>query len=141
MNSQSSDIGLWSEQRLRTLQELLAGESMALTINGSCMAPGLAPGSRAVVQAARWYWPGDVLVVRGYDGGLYAHRLIGVYRRRGVWRYLTQADASERPDASVPRSGVLGRLPVAVGVWQRCWALGRFGLFGLRRIVMKRRLG
>lgn len=105
-----------------------------VSIAGACMAPALSAGRRLPVVAARRYWPGDVLVFLGHDGGLYAHRLIGLYRRCGRWRYLTQADNAVRPDASLTRERILGRLAGGVGLRWRVRAMARFIGFCWRRV-------
>jgi hypothetical protein len=97
------------------------------------MTPHLTEGARVYVQAARWYWPGDVVVLHAWDGGWLVHRVIGGYPGHRGWRWLTQADRAARPDAAVPADHILGKLCagecaqrlIGVPLYDRLWALSR----------------
>jgi hypothetical protein len=83
-----------------------SGTSPALK---DCMAPLLEDGARVRIRSARFYWPGDVLVFRGADGRLTAHRLLGYHPRAGGLAVVTRGDACVVHDAPVPLAAVLGR--------------------------------
>ena len=105
----------------------LATEALPVRIAGACMHPHVQDGARVRVRAARWYWPGDVVVYRNGQGMLVAHRLLGYYRRQGCWRLLIQADTARRPDQGVPLEQVLGKAAeVKINLRQRLWALSRY---------------
>ncbi len=122
----------------------LAVEPLCLCVSGWCMWPWIADGARVWVRRACWYWPGDVVVVRAGDGRWLIHRVIGGYPRHGCWRWLTQADAASRPDASRPGEQLLGKVcggdcsvqAMRVPFAHRLGALGRFIRFFVGRAVM-----
>jgi hypothetical protein len=92
------------------VRDMATERPLALRVCGDCMEPLLASGTFIYVARNRFYWPGDVLVVIAADGGLIAHRLIGYYFRARRLRWLTQADAAIRPDASIVSDQVIGRV-------------------------------
>ena len=103
------DHDFWNRERLDALRAV-AAEPLQVRITGDCMAPRLRHGARFRVRSQPRYWPGDVLVIRSRPGGLIAHRLIGVYWRRGDWRWLTQADTAARPDGAVAGREIVGKV-------------------------------
>jgi phage repressor protein C with HTH and peptisase S24 domain len=126
----------------------MAGEKpLAVRIKGNCMAPLLPSG--ALVQIARrpYHWPGDLLVILGNDGQLIAHRLIGFYPRAGGMRWLTQADAAERPDGAVTGDRIIGRVrsvgyaatPLRVPFRHRVRAFLQFARFVSFRLTRRAR--
>lgn len=120
------------------LREWAAETPLAVRIQGDCMAPLLKSGATVHIIRQRFYPPGDVVVVHTPDGRLLAHRLLGCYRRRRQWRWLTQADSALWPDGAVPMERVLGKvcggecspLLVRVPLTHRLKAFLRFLLFG-----------
>lgn len=94
-------------KRDAALRELAREEALEVVVRGACMAPLLMDGQRVRVHPARLYWPGDVLVFRGADGRLTAHRLLG-YRPGPA--LVTRGDACGVHDAPVPLAAVLGRV-------------------------------
>lgn len=127
------------ERYVNALVEMLGaegGDRWWLRISGHCMAPLLTDGQRVLVQPARWYWPGDILVFHSLSGnGLIAHRLIGAGWRRGRWRLLTRADNAPNPDFALPPARVLGRVVVPrVAPRQRLAAVARFLAFAWARL-------
>lgn len=131
----------WTPQRLRTLSSM-ATEPLLVPISGDCMSPWLRDGMRVRVQAERIYRPGDVVVIRTADGRWLAHRVIGVFRKRRQWWWLTQADMADRPDQAVLRQWILGRIIggdcapqiACVPLTHRLRAVGRFLRFAALRL-------
>lgn len=74
------------------------------------------------------YWVGQ---------GFRIHRVIGGYRKRRVWKVLTQADRAQRPDSAIPVRHVVGKIVagdvsrrlVRVPPRDRLWAFWRFCRF------------
>ncbi|HEV2843365.1 MAG TPA: S24/S26 family peptidase [Thermoanaerobaculia bacterium] len=91
------------------LRELARDEGLEIVIRGTCMAPLIEDGERVRIVPARFYWPGDVVVFRGADGRLTAHRLLGYRPRSGGLALVTRGDACVVHDAPVPLAAVLGR--------------------------------
>ena len=91
------------------LRELAREDGLEIIIRGGCMAPLIADGERVRIVPARFYWPGDVVVFRGADGRLTAHRLLGYRPRSGGLAVVTRGDACVVHDAPVPLAAVLGR--------------------------------
>jgi len=83
---------------------------VAVRVRGGCMAPRLADGDLVEVRAARFYWPGDVIVFRAPDGGLLAHRLLGYRLHAGALALVTRGDACSTHDSPVPPGQVIGRV-------------------------------
>lgn len=111
------------------------------------MAPLIADGAVVEVSAPRkFYWPGDVVVVANGQSGPALHRVIGVYWKRGGWKFMTQGDAAERPDSAMRSAQILGRVCggecseviLQVPLRQRLRALFRFLRFSMRHFVTKR---
>ena len=106
------------------------------------MAPDLPDGAVVEVARARFYWPGDVLVLRAADGRLLVHRLLGYRPHRSAWHLVTQADAAALPDAPAAREQLIGRLVggacaprlFVVPFADRLRACGKLLLFALRRM-------
>lgn len=113
----------------------LAGDALLeLTIRGSSMSPALSDGDAVRVRPDRRALPGDVVLFRrGPAGPLVAHRVLGLYRRRGEWRLVARGDALGRADAPTPWKEVVGRLDVPASPWTRLVALARFAAWGARR--------
>lgn len=111
------------------------------------MEPLIAEGARAEVSApAGFYWPGDVVVFLAATHAFTLHRVLGCYRRRGEWKFVTQGDRALRPDAAVTAGQILGRVTggecapalYAVPLRTRFWAAARFAVHAvattLRRV-------
>jgi hypothetical protein len=136
----------WTPERLDALRSL-ATEPVRIRISGDCMAPRLRHGARVWVRSQRHYWPGDVLVLRSQSAGLVAHRLIGAYRRGGVWRWLSQSDQAWHPDCAVSLQQIVGRVCggecapelVSVPLGHRVSAVVRFVRFAVRRSMAPRK--
>lgn len=92
------------------LRALAGQEGLEVRIAGGCMAPALAAGDRVRVRPVRFYWPGDLVVVRSAEGRLLAHRLLGLRLWQGRLAWVTQGDACATPDTPVPASRILGRI-------------------------------
>lgn len=132
---------------LSALQALAAEAPLPMRVRGDCMAPLVENGAWvAIVGPAHRYWPGDVVAIRTAGRGLALHRVLGAYRRRGEWRYLTQGDRAPWPDRAVNAAEVLGRIGggdcspwlIQVPTWHRLRALGRFAaiilIHGIKRL-------
>jgi phage repressor protein C with HTH and peptisase S24 domain len=94
----------------QTVRRLTDGESVTVTARGDCMVPWIENGAGVQVTPARFYWPGDVVVVLSGNNQYLIHRVIGLYRRSGKVKILTQADTALRPDGAVDSDDVLGRV-------------------------------
>jgi hypothetical protein len=121
------------------LRDLAREAPVEVEVRGDCMAPGLADGERVRVAAARFYWPGDVVVFLAPDGRLLAHRVLGyrLHRRDrfhgGALALVTRGDSCAVHDAPVPLARVLGRVAAAApSPAARAAALGRFLGLALR---------
>lgn len=121
------------------LLEMLRGVAeeggLRLPVIGDCMTPWVRSGAYVTVSAPhRLYLPGDVVVLLNGERRLLVHRVIGGYRRRGVWKWLTQADAAARPDNAVISACIVGLVSggdcdpalVRIPLRHRLWAVGRF---------------
>jgi hypothetical protein len=116
------------------LRDLAREAPVEVEVRGDCMAPGLADGDRVRVAAARFYWPGDVVVFRAPDGRLLAHRVLGCRLYGGGLALVTRGDSCAVHDAPVPLSRVLGRVAGdAPSPAARAAALRRFLGLALRR--------
>lgn len=124
------------------LRSLAMDAPVRVRVNGDCMAPLVQHGAEVDVgHPGRWYWPGDVVVLLSPDRGLLLHRIIGAYRRRGAWMFLTQGDTADRPDRAVDSTLILGRacgggcsaILVDIPGRHRFRALSRFVRFALTR--------
>ncbi len=98
------------ERVLEGLRQIAEEDGMEVRIAGGCMAPALAPGDRVRVRPARFYWPGDLVVVRSAEGRLLAHRLLGLRPWHGRLAWVTQGDACATPDTPIPTRQILGRI-------------------------------
>jgi hypothetical protein len=115
------------------LRDLAREAPVEVEVRGDCMAPGLADGDRVRVAAARFYWPGDVVVFRAPDGRLLAHRVLGCRLHGGALALVTRGDSCVVHDAPVPLARVLGRVAAAApGPAARAAALRRFLGLALR---------
>lgn len=136
-----------SSFHLPALQSLAAETPLPMRVRGDCMAPLVQDGAWVAIGGpADRYWPGDVVAVRTAGRGLALHRVLGAYRRRGEWRYLTQGDRALGPDRAVTGAEILGRLNsgdcsprlIQVPPWHRARALGRFAtailIRGIKRL-------
>ncbi len=92
------------------LQALGRHQPLWLAVNGHCMSPRLRHGDRVAVLPAPWYWPGDVLALRAWDGRLLVHRLLGWRWRAGRLEWVTAADNGPGNDVPVGRDQILGRV-------------------------------
>jgi hypothetical protein len=133
--------------RWSALQSLAAESPLRVRVNGECMTPLVSDGAWVAVGGpASRYWPGDVVVARLPGGRFAMHRVIGGYRRRGHWHYLTQGDRAPWPDTPVTGPLILGRvsggdcspLILSVPLQHRLRALGRFARFILIKIIQGR---
>ena len=97
----------WLHHRVR---QIAGDESLAVTIKGDCMTPWIESDSLVHVAPCRIYWPGDIVVVLSRQGRYLSHRVIGLYRRQGMLKVITQADSSHRPDAAVRVNAILGKV-------------------------------
>lgn len=131
MTSREPSSAATSEPRVFEALRRIAREGpVEVSVRGDCMAPLLTDGARVRVAAARIYWPGDVLVFRGADGRLLAHRLLGYRPYGGGLALVTRGDGCAVHDAPVPPAAVLGRIAAAgPSLAVRISALRRF--FGL----------
>lgn len=128
--------------RCNLLREL-ADEPVPIRVVGNCMHPYIRDQALVHVRSARVYWPGDVVVSLSPDGRFLAHRIIGGYFKGRGWRWLTQADAASRPDASISSTGLIGRIcggdcsahVARVPLAHRIAALAWFGRFVLSRLA------
>lgn len=124
--------------RNAALRDLAREDGLEITIRGDCMAPLLADGSRVRVVPARFYWPGDVVMFRGADGRLTAHRLLGYRPGAGGLAVVTRGDACVVHDVPVPLAAVLGRAEgVRPSVGVRLSSLSRFFGLILARLVRR----
>ncbi len=133
---------------LPALQALAAEAPLPMRVRGECMAPLVQDGAWvAIAGPVCRYWPGDVVAVRTTGRSLALHRVLGAYRRRGEWRYLTQGDRALRPDRAVTAPEILGLIAggdcspqlVQVPPWHRVRALGRFATIILIRGITRLR--
>lgn len=146
MNPDPDTVATPGEAVSSVLFELAAGEELAITVRGNCMRPLLADGERVRVRRGRRYWPGDVLAVRTGQDHLALHRMLGLYRRQGQWRYLTRGDDSHRADPATPAERVLGKVVwcegvagrPAVSLSRRLGCLLAFATLGLARLAESR---
>jgi phage repressor protein C with HTH and peptisase S24 domain len=126
-----------------TLRELAAESPLHLRIQGDCMSPLLKDGAVVQISSRRFYWPGDVLIFRGRDGQVLIHRLLGCYLWSNGLRFLTKADNGSRPDGSVTRQQVIGKVCggevspqlSSVPLRQRFHAFFCFVRLAVRRII------
>jgi len=119
------------------LRDLAREAPVEVEVRGGCMAPRLADGDRARVAAARFYWPGDVVVFRAPDGRLLAHRVLGYRFHRFQGKLglalVTRGDSCVVHDAPVPLARVLGCVAGATpSPADRAAALRRFLGLALR---------
>jgi signal peptidase I len=98
-----------SLSRDAALRDLARSEPLEVVVRGDCMAPSIRDGDRIRVLPGRFYWPGDVVVFRGADGRLTAHRLLGYRPGAGGLALVTRGDSCAVHDAPVPLAAVLGR--------------------------------
>ena len=129
--------GELAEGVFAALRDLAREAPVEVEVRGGCMAPRLADGERVRVAAARFYWPGDVVVFRAPDGRLLAHRVLGLrfhrFQGRGGFALVTRGDSCVVHDAPVPLARVLGRvMGAAPGPAVRAAALRRFLGLALR---------
>lgn len=121
------------DKTLDALRAMAREEPLEVRVRGGCMAPLLADGTPVEVTPARVYWPGDVIVFRGADGRLLAHRLLGYRPLHGRLACVTQGDGCVCPDAPVPLSQILGRAAGA-GASERLRAVGAWLRLAVRRL-------
>lgn len=129
-------------QIVQSLREMGADEPITVTINGDCMQPLLRPGAQIEVRSARRYLLGDIVVLLAPDGRYLVHRVLGVYRRKGRRKLLTQADAATRPDRADSPDRVIGRVcggecdprVVEIPLVHRLRAIACFSRHALRKL-------
>ena len=93
------------------------------------MAPVLENGQRVTVRSLSLYVPGDIIVFSDDFGQLLAHRLLGIYLKKGTVHYLTQADNAPRADKGITRRQIVGKITRPVSLSKRLYAMGRFMYF------------
>jgi len=128
---------------LCALRELSQQAPLELKVSGTCMAPLLPAATSVLVAPALLYLPGDLIVFRSHGGRLFTHRLIGIYRRRGRWRYLAQPDRASAPDGAVLHEQIIGRVCggevcrelAAIPLRHRFWATLRFASHAWKRLA------
>jgi hypothetical protein len=119
---------------LRALRELCGERPLAVRVSGDCMSPVANDGDIVKVSRARFYWPGDVIAFRHYDGRLFMHRVIGYWPAAGALGVITQADSSSSCEAAFRLDCVIGKVAGGDGstsvshipISHRFWAMGRF---------------
>jgi hypothetical protein len=101
------------------------GDTLEVTLTGTCMEPILVDGQRILVRKQGRYYPGDIIVFADGSGNLLVHRYLGPAPRG---RVMTRADTSDKIDVPAPSERVLGRAisaesaVIAVGAVARCCA-------------------
>lgn len=126
----------------KALKSLANEDALQVRINGSCMMPLIADGAMIQIRNQRKYLPGDILVKRVHNGQLVAHRLLGIYPRRGTLYFITRADNAAREDGAVTEGQIIGRvtggecMPEAIHITltTRLQAVGHFFLLISRRL-------
>jgi hypothetical protein len=124
------------------LREIAQDGELPIRINGQCMHPLIEHNARVTVHKQAFYWPGDVIIKRGFDGKLIAHRLIGFFPRQGKIVFVCCADNSDFADAAVPGPQIIGRVSggecskfvVSVPVVRRIAAVRKFTWLNLKRL-------
>ena len=124
------------------LRSLAKDGELSIRVSGVCMQPLINDGARVIVHKQSLYWPGDVLVKRGFQGQLFAHRLIGFYPRKGGLFFVSCADNTVFADAPVAGSLIIGRVSggecagsvVRVPLRKRIKAFGQFVWWFVRRV-------
>lgn len=132
----------------KIIRQLSGSEPITVTVQGECMMPLMNNNAKVQVTPARWYWPGDVVVVLSPGSQYLVHRVIGVYWRSGTCRILTQADNAASPDTAVPPDALLGKVSggschphaVKVPIFLRLAATMHFLRFLTSRLLRKSRL-
>ncbi len=130
------------------LQTLMQKDSVTVHVCGMCMAPLITADAQLRVRRRRIYLPGDIVVFTTADNRYLVHRIIGLYRKGGRWKYLTQADNCARPDAAIGQDALLGRVTagdcltqaVRVPLFHRLRALARFFHFAAEQAYNMHRL-
>jgi hypothetical protein len=104
-------------------RELVAGAPTPLRVAGDCMTPGIPDGAVVALEPARRVLPGDVVAFLAGNGRITVHRALASLPRRGRgWLVYTQADRAGRPDSTVSRSAVVGRVAAVEGM--PAWRVG-----------------
>ena len=105
---------------LNAIQQMLSSSSLALPIAGDCMVPVLLRGERVLIEPARFYWPGDIVISR-QGQTLVAHRFLGWIPPMGdsSRRAIFKADRARRPDAPVQALHCLGRVQAKISARAR----------------------
>lgn len=92
------------------LRALAREGPVSVRVRGGCMEPWIADDAVVRVAAARFYWPGDVVVACAPDGRLLAHRVLGYRLHGGRPALVTRGDGCEVHDFPVSFDRVLGRV-------------------------------
>lgn len=127
------------------LQSMARDGELSIRISGNCMQPLIKDGALICVRKQSFYWPGDILVKRGFDGQLMAHRLIGFFPRKGRLYFVSRADSAANADVPVTGSQIIGRVSggecaesvVLVPVLYRIKAVGQFGWLVAKRLAYR----
>ncbi len=130
------------------LQTLMQKDSVTVHVCGTCMAPLITADAQLRVRRCRIYLPGDIVVFATADNRYLVHRIIGIYRKEGRWKYLTLADNGARPDAAIGQDAILGKVTagdcltqaVRVPFFHRLRALASFLHFAAEQAYNMRRL-
>lgn len=113
------------------LRALAAEGPVPVSVRGLSMGGALADGTRLQIHDRRPL-PGDVVVFRSGGGPLLAHRLLGLYRRRGEWHLVTRGDAADRADPPVRETALVGVADVTVPLRTRLLSIASFLRWAVR---------
>ena len=141
--SESTDLLDRQEKTFPVLRELAQDAPLPLTVSGASMVPSLKPGQRVLVEACRFYFPGDVLAFRSADETLVIHRLLGYRFGIRQSRLVTCGDAAPHCDAPIKAEQVIGKIVSIEGTpWRtpfktRVKATTQFGNYLFRTVSQR----
>jgi hypothetical protein len=90
------------------------------------MQPVLEDGQRVPITQSSLYLPGDIIVFEDKFGQVLAHRLLGIFFRKGEIHFLTQADNATGVDAPVCKRQIIGKIRQPISPGKRLSSVGRF---------------